>query len=349
VPEPARSSSRFELRRLINGYQVTQALHVVAALGVCDRLATGARSTRELSESLGASEEPLYRLLRAVATLGVLEELPERCFQLTELGQGLRSDVPGSLAGWASFVGRRYHWLAWSRLIDGVMTGGHAFRLEHGTDAWTYRRDHPEEAVIFNAAMNSASSLIADSVAGGYDFSSLQTVVDVGGGGGVLIAAILLRYPHLHGVLYDLPHVVADSAAFIERAGLAGRCDLVGGSFFESVPKGGDAYLLKSVLHDWYDEDATRILRSCRAAMRPDAKLLVVERVLGEPNEDRDTKFADLNMMVGAGGKERSAEDWEAVLRAGGFELIGIKGGRSMATTPMTLGESFAILEARPA
>jgi O-methyltransferase domain/Dimerisation domain len=342
------NASRRDLRRLINGYQVTQALHVFASLGVADRLAAGPRTSEELAASAGASEEPLYRLLRAVATVGVVEELPGKRFRLTELGEGLRTDVPGSLAGWASLVGRRYHWLAWSRLVEGVTTGGHPFRLEHGTDTWSYRRDHPEETVIFNAAMNSASSLIADSVAGGYDFTPFRMVVDVGGGGGVLIAAILLRHRHLRGVLYDLPHVVADSARYIEQAGLAGRCGVLGGSFFEQVPVGGDAYLLKSVLHDWHDEDAIRILATCRRAMRLDAKLLVVERVLGIPNEDWDTKFGDLNMMVGAGGLERTAEDWRTLLRAGGFEMAGITKGDSISLAPLLPGESFAIIEADP-
>jgi hypothetical protein len=143
---------------------------------------------------------------------------------------------------------------------------------------------------------------------------------------------------HLHGVLYDMPHVVADSAEFIERAGLSGRCDLVGGSFFENVPDGGDAYVLKSILHDWYDVDATRILKACRAAMRPEARVVVVERVLEPANEGWESKFSDLNMLVATGGCERSADEWEGLLRAGGFELL---------TT--TTRESFAIIEARPA
>ena len=221
---------------------------------------------RILPRSSGQSDGPLYRLLRAVAAIGVLEELPGRRFALTELGEGLRSDVPGSLAGWAAFVGRGYYWAAWSRLIDGVRTGGHAFRLEHGTDPWTYRQTHPEEIPVFNRAMNSVSGQVADSLAAAYDFSQFRTIVDVGGGGGALIAAILGRYSGVRAVLFDLPDVVADARGFIEQAGFAARCELVGGSFFDSVPAGGDAYLLKFVLHDWYDADVKRILMS---ATRP--------------------------------------------------------------------------------
>jgi O-methyltransferase domain/Dimerisation domain len=318
------AAARSELHRLLNGYQVSQALHVVTALGIPDRLANGPCSSQELAAAVGASDGPLYRLLRTVAAIGVLEELAGRRFALTELGEGLRSDVPGSLAGWAAFVGRGYYWAAWSGLIDGVRTGGHAFRLEHGTDPWTYRETHPEEIPVFNRAMNSISSQVADSLAGAYDFSQFRTIVDVGGGGGALIAAILGRYPGVRAVLFDLPDVVGDARGFIEQAGFAARCELVGGSFFDSVPAGGDAYLLKSVLHGWYDADVKRILQVCHAAMRPDAVLLVIERLLAPPNEGAEGKLGDLNMLVAAGGCERTTEEWGVALRAGGFDRRGI-------------------------
>jgi hypothetical protein len=317
------TAARSELCRLLNGYQVSQALHVLATFGIPDRLADGPRSSEDLAAIVGATDGPLYRLLRAVAAAGVLEELPGRRFALTDLGEGLRSDVPGSLAGWAAFVGRGYYWAAWSRLIDGVRTGDHAFRLEHGSDPWTYRQTHPEEIPVFNRAMNSISGQVADWLATAYDFSHFRTIVDVGGGGGALIAAILGRHPGVRAVLFDLPHVVADARVIIEQAGLGARCELVGGSFFDSVPAGGDAYLLKSVLHDWYDVDVKRILKVCHAAMRPDALLLVIERPLAPPNEGSDGKFSDLNMLVAAGGCDRTDEEWEAVLRAGGFSRRG--------------------------
>jgi hypothetical protein len=197
-------------------------------------------------------------------------------------------------------------------------------RLEHGTDPWTYRQTHPEEIPIFNRAMNSVSGQVAESLAAAYDFSQFRTVVDVGGGGGALIAAILGRHSGLRAVLFDLPHILADARRFIDQAGFAARCELVGGSFFDCVPSGGDAYLLKSVLHDWYDADVKRILDVCHAAMRPDAVLLVIEPLLAPPNEGAEGKFSDLNMLVAAGGCERTTEEWEAVLRAGGFGQRGI-------------------------
>ena len=202
--------------------------------------------------------------------------------------------------------------------------GGHAFSLEHGTDPWTYRQTHPEEIPVFKRAMNSISSQVADSLAAVYDFSQFRTIVDVGGGGGALIAAVLGRYPGVRAVLFDLPDVVGDARGFIEQAGFAARCELVGGSFFDSVPAGGDAYLLKSVLHDWYDADVKRILQVCHAAMRPDAVLLVIERLLAPPNEGAEGKLGDLNMLVAAGGCERTTEEWGAALRAGGFDRRGV-------------------------
>lgn len=309
------------LRRLVNGYQVSQALHALVVLEIPDRLAAGPRSAGELAEASGATAEPLYRLLRALATTGVIEELDGRRFRLTDMGQGLRSDVPGSLAGWTAYIGRSYYWEVWSHLLEGVRSGAHPFRLVHGSDPWTYRREHPEEIAVFNRAMNSISDSVARSVVAAYDFSRLTTVIDVGGGGGALLSAILARNPQAHGVLFDLPQVVADSRAFIERAGVANRCSIEGGSFFERVPEGGDAYILKSILHDWYDDDAERILRTCRRAMKEEAVLLVIERVVGPANEGIDGKFSDLNMLVAAGGRERTAEEWQSLLAASGFDL----------------------------
>jgi hypothetical protein len=188
----------------------------------------------------------------------------------------------------------------------------------------SYRQTHPEEIQVFNRAMNSVSGQVADSVAATYDFSKFRTIVHVGGGGGALIAAILDRHPSVRALLFDLPHVVAEARRFIERAGFAARCELVGGSFFESVPANGNAYLLKPVLHDWYDADVKRILEVCHAAMPPDAVLLVIERLLAPPNEGAEGKFADLNMLVAAGGCERTTEEWEAVLRASRFSWRGV-------------------------
>lgn len=308
------------VRRLVNGYQVSQALHVVARLGVPDLLAGGPRRTVELASETSSHEESLYRVLRAVAAVGVLEELPGGRFQLTEMGHALRSDVPGSLAGWAAFIGRPYYWKVWARLIDGVATGGHAFRLEHGTDVWSYRRDHPGEVAVFNRAMNSATGAVTPAVVAGYDFTGARTIADIGGGGGVLLTEVLAANPGARGILFDLAPTIEDARAFVAASAAAGRCELVAGDFFESVPE-ADVYLLKSILHDWYDEDASRILASIRRAAHPDSVLLVIEPIIAGPNEGAPGKFADLNMMVAAGGRERTRTEWEQILGANGWRL----------------------------
>lgn len=329
-----------QLRRLINGYQVTQSLHVIAVLQVADHLAGGPRSTGELALATGANEEALYRVLRAVAAVGVLNELPERRFALTKVGNGLRSDVSESMAGWAAFVGRPYHYASWARLLEGIREGRNPFELEFGTDIWSYRREHPEEAVIFNRAMNSLTGTMIESLVAGFDFARFHTIVDVGAGGGAMLAAILLRHPGITAVLFDLPHVVADAKRFVTESGLGERIALVGGSFLESVPAGGDAYVLKSVLHNWPDDNALRILRHCRAAMGAGGTLLVVERLVAGPNEGLDVKYMDLNMFVGPGSFERDTEEWRALLQAGGFRI-------ERATPVGGFGE-FVVIEAAP-
>lgn len=306
---------------LVNGYVVTQAIHVLCRLDIPDQLAAGPRSVSDLATAVGAHEHSLYRLLRAIAAIRLLDELPDRRFGLTPLGDALRSDVPGSLAGWAAFVGRPYYWKVWARLYDGVLTGEHAFRLEHGVGPWEYRQKDPQDVAIFNRAMNSLTGSISPAVVAGFDFSSAQTVVDVGGGGGLLLMEILEANPGARGILFDLQGTVEDARAFVASSGVGERCELVAGDFFKAVPSGAEVYLLKSILHDWYEPEATAILRTIRAAARVDSVLLVIERILGGPNEDAPAKFADLNMMVAAGGQERTREEWEKLFAGAGWRL----------------------------
>jgi hypothetical protein len=316
------ASHRAELRRLINGYQLTQALHVLAVLGILDRLAAGPMSAAQLADAVGAQEGPLYRVLRAVAAFGVLEERPGHVFASTELGDGLRSDADGSLAGWAAFVGRPYHQASWARLIDGVRTGNNPFELEFGTDIWSYRQRHPKETAIFNRAMNSLSGTTSDAIVSAYDFSRYRLVIDVGAGSGDMLIAICRRNPAVRGVLFDQPHVVADSKRYVDEAGMTDRIELVGGSFLEGAPAGGDAYVVKAVLHNWQDDNARRILGNCRTAMATaSADLLVIERLVPAPNEGAEIKLMDLNMFVGPNAYERSREEWMRLLDSAGFRM----------------------------
>jgi len=319
----AEDNPQVALRRLVAGYQVSQALHVAATLKLADLLADGSRTSDELAAATGTHSDALYRLLRALATVGVFQELDGRRFELTPLGGGLRTDAPGSIHGWAAFIGRPYIWQAWSSLLHSVRTGENAFRHVHGTDPWTYRAQNPDESEIFDAAMTSLTGQSEAAIVDAYDFGRFDEVVDVAGGRGTLLAAVLAAYPTLRGVLFDQPHVVADAGELVRAAGVADRCRIVGGSFFESVPEGADAYMLKSIIHDWEDEEAILILRVCRAAMSPHAVVLVVERDLGAPNEDPVAKFLDLLMLVGPGGRERSEDEYAALFAAADLTYVG--------------------------
>ena len=327
------------LRRLVNGYQVSQAIHVVAVLGVADRLAGGARSSDELAAATESHPDALYRLLRALAAVGVLREEPGRRFALTPLGECLRADAPQPVGPWASFAMAKPQWEAWGALLHSVRTGENAFRHIHGEDVWAYRARHLDAGAVFDRAMTGMTRLGTEAVLAAYDFSRFATIVDVAGGHGALLAAILVRYPHVRGVLFDQPHVIAGAAEVLREAGMRERCEVVGGSFFESVPEGGDAYVLKQIVHDWEDAEAAAILRACRRAVGPGGRLLVIERDLGAANERPEAKQMDLQMLVSAGGRERTRDQYAALFAAAGFRLVGV--------TP-TAGD-LCIVEAAPA
>lgn len=320
------------LHRLIIGHQAAQAVHVAAVLGIADLVAAKPRSAAELAAQTTSHEASLRRLLRALAALGVLHEQEDGRFGLGELGQPLRTDHPQSAAGWAAFVGRESVWAAWGALGHSVATGENAFAHVHGEDVWRYRAGRPEDSAAFDRAMASQTLGVAESVLDAFAFDRFGVIVDVAGGTGAFLAAILARYPAARGILFDQPHVVA-SAAVHER------CEVVAGDFFEAVPEGGDAYVLKAIVHDWEDEQSVAILRACRRAIAAGGSLLLVERLLGPPNELPEAKLSDLNMMVAPGGRERTLEEYAALFEAAGFRLVG--------ETPTASGRS--VIEAVPA
>ncbi len=323
---------------LVNGYQVTAALYVAAELRVSELLAEGPRRVEALADEAGCHAPSLYRLCRALSTVGVYEELPGRRFATTPLGRALETDAPGSAAAWARHVGRPYAWAAWSGLLEGVRTGANPFTAVHGTGAWEYRRQHPDDSAAFDDAMTQLSAREAGWVLDAYDLGGVHTVVDVAGGRGRLLAEVLTRYPGANGVLFDLDHVLADAGGVLRAHGVADRVRLVAGDFFVEVPAGGDVYLMKSIVHDWDDLEAVALLRSCRAAMGPGARLLLVERLLGGPNEGRAAAFSDLMMMVIPGGRERTRDDYGALLEAAGLRL-----------TQVVSAGNFHVLESVPA
>ncbi len=334
--QPPSASAR--MMGMVNGYLVSQALYVAATLGIADLLAGGPRAVEELALETGAQEEALYRLLRALAAAGVFHEDASRCFALTALGDCLRSDAAEPVGRWAANIGRPYVWTASGALLHSVQTGESGFRHVHGTDPWTYRATRPDESVIFDRAMADLSRRAAAGVVMAYPFGTFRRIVDVGGGSGMLLAAILAAHPDAQGVLFDQPHVVAAAPTVLAEAGVLDRCEVVEGSFFETVPAGGDAYVLKSVLHDWNTRDATAILRVCRATIPVGAKLLAVEHVIGPPNEQPVSKFTDINMLVMLGAQERTEQQFRALFAAGGFTLKRIM--------PATLG--YCVIEGEP-
>ena len=330
---------RQQLLGMVNGFMLSQALHAFTVLGLADLIGEGRRAAEDLAAAVSADPTAVRRLLRALAAAGLLDEDETGGFALTPLGEGLREDAPGSLAGWTALVGSENFWANWGVLTDSVRTGRTGWRLRLDTDAWDYRARHPEEGRRFDRGMVSITGASADTVAEDYDFSRFSTIVDVGGGRGTLLAQVLARHPSARGVLFDQPHVVEGAPPLLEAGGVSQRCQVVGGSFFESVPEGGDAYILKSVLHDWYDPEAVRILQAVRAATGPGAVLLVVERILEPPNQGLPGKLGDLNMLVNPGGTERTRKEWEGLLAAGGFRLSEVHRTRGV----------YHVLESTPA
>jgi O-methyltransferase domain/Dimerisation domain len=308
------------LRRMATAYWVSQALHAAASLGIADRLAAGPRNAEQLARETESDPSSLYRLLRALASVGVFEEGADGQFSLTALGDRLRSDASESMLAWVLLLNgpvRR----GWENLVHSVRTGKPGFDEVYGQPAWDYWEADPEAGELFNRAMTSTASIKRNAIVAGYDFDGIRTLVDVGGGHGSILAAVLAAHPGMRGVLFDLPRVVTGAGEHFRSAGVADRWERVGGSFFQSVPAGGDAYLLATVIHDWDDEAATAILTTCHRAMVPGAKLLLVEQVIPPGNDPHPGKFDDLNMLVMHGGRERTAVQFRVLLESAGFEL----------------------------
>ena len=304
------------MMQMINGNLVASAIGVAAELGIADLLRDGERSTADLAAGAGAYDPSLYRLLRALASLGVFTETGPRRFALTPLAECLRTDVPDSLNVISRFNSTPLHWDAWREFAHCIRTGETALKKLGIENGFTYFKDHPDEAALFNDAMTRFSRQTAPAVTDAYDFSGFQTVVDIGGGHGYLLATVMERNPGVRGILFDLPEVVAGAPA--------GRYETVTGSFFDSVPAGADAYMMKSIIHDWDDERSAIILRNCHRAMAPEGRLLVIDMVIPPGNGPHFGKLLDLQMMALPGGKERTTEEFRALFASAGFELMQI-------------------------
>jgi hypothetical protein len=305
--------------QMLAGKWVSRAISAAADLGIADQLKDGPRTAAELAAACGAREREVYRLLRALASVGIFEERAPRQFAMTPLAEPLRSDVPDSLRNMARFTGMPMTWRAWEPLTDSIRTGKNGMSQIGVPNPFDYLRDHPEESEIFNAAMTDFSRQAADAVVEAYDFGRFRKLVDVAGGHGALLKTILARNPGLSGVLFDMPHVIEGA-----RAGLPATCSAESGDFFKAVPAGGDAYLLKHIIHDWDDEPAAAILRCCRKAIAPDGRLILVEMVIPAGNEPHFGKLLDLEMLAIPGGLERTEQEFRQLFATAGFELTAV-------------------------
>lgn len=302
---------------------VSQSLYAAAKLGIADLLKDGEKSCEELAQATQTDGRSLYRLLRALAGVGVFAETQKDYFTLTPLANYLRSDIPDSLRAMVVMNGEEQY-RSWGDVMYSLQTGESAFEHLYKTNLFDYYDKNPEPAKIFNEAMTSYSVVEDVGVISDYDFTGIKTLVDVAGGRGKLLTDILKKYSEMKGVLFDLPSVIAGAKSSISDE-FKQRCELVEGDFFKSVTVGGDAYILKHIIHDWGDEKAIAILKNCHQAMPKHGKLLIVEQVIPPGNEPFFGKLLDLHMLVMcSGGCERTEEEYRILLEKAGFKLVRI-------------------------
>ena len=323
---------------LITSGWVAQGVYSVTKLGIVEALRDGPRSADAIADSVGADPDAVYRLMRMLASRGVFTSQPDRRFSLAPMGKALLADAPDSMRGYALFVGDPLHWEHWGQLSRSVLTGKCAIEEVRGKPTFEWFEDVPELAAVFNDGMTSISKMETPLIVSAYDFSSFGTIVDVGGGHGLLLSEILRQAHNSSGILFDAESVIEGAPTVLEPAGVSGRCAVVAGSFFESVPAGGDAYVLKHIIHDWDDEKSVRILRNVRTAMNPDAKVLIAEAVVPDDDREHVSKLLDLEMLVAATGRERTEAEYADLLRQ-----AGLRHTRTVATVgPGSIVEAVA-------
>ncbi|MGE5726292.1 MAG: methyltransferase [Acidobacteriota bacterium] len=325
---PARTeNTAFErVLQLANGFALSSALYTVTRLGVADLLAQGARSSTELAAATGSNEDALYRVLRALAMVGAFAETAGRRFMLTPLSEALRRDVPASARELVLWLGNRFHFHVWAELPYSVKTGTPAVEHIYGRPAFEAIESMPDVAHDFNTGMTCMSRQLAPAVLEVYDFSGVDTLMDVAGGHGFILCEILSRYPSLKGILFDMPSVVEDPKCAQCLLNVNHRCHTIAGNFFEHIPGGADAYYMQHIIHDWDDEPALKILGNCRQALqgRKNGKLLVVDSVIPQTPEPHFGKLLDLEMLLMPGGRERTEPEFRTLFAKAGFEITRI-------------------------
>ena len=311
------------LAAMMTGYWLAQSIYVAAKLGLPDLIHQGAKSAEELATTTDTQPAALYRMLRALASVGIFREQDDHRFAMTPTAESLRGDVPGSQRSLAIMMGEE-HFACWGELLYSIRTGRTAFEKIYGEPVFDFLSKHPAQAQIFDEAMVGVHGRETGAMLDAFDFSDIATLADVGGGNGSVLRGVLVKYPKMRGMLCDLPGVVERAKPYIAAAGLADRLQTVPTNFFESVPTGANAYLMRHIIHDWTDEQSLQILRNVRRAIASDGRLLLVESVIPPGNDPSFAKMLDLNMLVIPGGKERTETEYRELYAAAGFQLTRI-------------------------
>lgn len=327
------------MMEMIMGAWTAQAITAAAHLGIADALANGPMTADQLADAVDADADAVSRLLRALITRGIFRRRRDGRYELTPLADTLRSDGDVSLNAWARFMGSPQHREHWSHLPDAIRTGRAVVPALRGKPFFEYVVDDPKFAELFNGAMTSVSELAISAVIAGYDFSPYATIVDVGGGHGRLLAAILGATAHSRGILFDLPHVVAGAPVVLGEHRVTDRVRISEGSFFDAVPDGGDAYVLKHIIHDWDDGEAVQILNNVRKAASPGKNVLLVEAVIPEHNREFPGKWVDLEMLLVAASRERTAAEYGELLKRAGFDMTRVV----ETASPFSVVEAVAV------
>lgn len=307
---------------MITSKWVSQSIHAAAKLGIADLLKNGSLTSEELARATGSNADALYRVLRALSSVGVFREAAARKFELTPMADLLRKDVAGTLRPVALMTGDPLEYAPWSEVMYSIKSGLPAFDKVYNMGAFDYLMSHPEPAAMFNDAMTSYSEMETPAIIKNYDFSSVRVLMDVAGGHGRLLTSILAANKSTRGVLFDLAPVVAGAPPLITKSGVADRCSVAAGSFFEEIPSGADAIIMKHIIHDWSDERSIAILKNCRRALQKNDKVLLCEMVVSAGNDPSPAKWLDLQMLVMTqGGRERTKEEFAALFDKSGMRL----------------------------
>jgi hypothetical protein len=332
TPAAPQLPPHVQVIRMATGYWISRAVYAVAALGIADVLKDGAKPAEEIAAATGTHPSALRRALRTLASVGLFSTDSQGRFSLTPLGASLQSDAPGAARSTVLFAAGGWWWSAWGEVLHSVRTGQTGLEKALGVSEYEFLEQYPEEATHFNAAMIGFHGDEPAAIVDAYDFSGAQRVVDVGGGSGNLLGTILAANPTVQGTLFERPQVVPDAESNLAAAGVADRCEVVGGDFLESVPEGGDLYIVSHCIHNWDEESCIRILANCRRVMGQDARLLIVEAVVSPGDEPDPAKILDLAMLVVPGGQERSEAEYRVLLESAGLRLTRVVPTRTSAS-----------------